>query len=124
MSTTANIDLTNELYTLPDRLAEARAVLLQASNGLTHAQDRLRREKARIARMVTAERGEDGKPVYTNETARNAAIEDILDTDGYGLQVALEEAQRAKDEATLELQHRQDTFAALRAIARLVGNDG
>ena len=103
----------------PMAIQIAAHTLLEAQEDLAKAEAEVRRHRESIAAGVAAEKGEDGKPRYSNETARNAAIamlmEESSDAD------AVEVLRHTVRMATIQLQYEQDRFSAARALARLLG---
>jgi uncharacterized membrane protein len=90
-----------------------------------HAAERsLALMKARLEVEVSGERGDDGKPVYSNETARKAVVEEMLAVEGADVVKEAEEAKSQERRREIDAQLERDKLRALEAIARLMGGDG
>lgn len=109
------------LEVLPSDLRRALTAHLNAADDRLQAETLLERKRARIAAEVTAAKGEDGKPLYTNETTRKAAIDARMETEADSLLAGVLEAKRAEDEASIVVEVTRARLRVLEAIARLGG---
>jgi hypothetical protein len=134
------LDLGNllmELQTIPDEMERQMTKLQLERHALDDWRMDLRLAEAAIAAKVAMAKGEDGKPIFGNEQARKAAIEDGCRKDPVHLKAESEVRQSeialAGREARIErlkLEHRSclalmGYFTALAGMPRKggIGND-
>jgi len=102
--------LADSLTDAPEKLHSARVLLLAKENDFQSAENELKDEVARL--LITGLAGKNAE-----ERAANLRIcTDVL-------RDAVTIAGRERAKARLELERRQDEFSALKALARLCGQD-
>lgn len=106
----------------PENLRHALQALASEKRLEANLQRDQKRLLNRLAAEIAAEKDESGKPKYSNETARNAAIQARVEQWGEMRVIGEQLDQHAKDvsEAEIEVEYRRALLSAARAAALLL----
>lgn len=111
-------EITNELTTKTDELAEERRVLLASMTKYLEAKDALNRRGAVIMRDIAAEPGVNGKPKFSNAETRQAELtfRQAEDEEFQQLVTTRNAAWHEQKEREIDIEHIQNELLNIRLV--------
>lgn len=110
--------LCNKLLTIPEQIRELQNQMAEAQKEVEKAKSDVELEKSAIVAAVVSEVNNNGKPVYSNETARNAEITRrmAVEQDYLVAKEALAKAEEQVANIKFEIDRLYSEMANLRAV--------
>lgn len=110
--------LCNKLLAIPDQIRELQGQMAEAQKEVEKAKSDVELERSAITAAVVSEVNDNGKPVYSNETARSAEITRrmAVDQDYLAAKKALAKAEEQVASLKFDIDRLYSEMANLRAV--------
>ena len=115
--------LIDALANAPESLQHALVAAHVAAEDAETAVLLYKRAEARIAGEVASAKGDDGKPLYTNDMTRKAALEARLFMEAGGLDAQVVARKRDAAQANIHLEVTRARLRVYGDIARVLGGN-